>query len=654
MRSKRMKKGQIAEGNVTTVEFPNKGIVMTDEGERVIVKNTIPGQRVSFAVNKVRKGKAEGRLLETVKKSPRETADTCRHFGQCGGCTYQSLPYEEQLKIKETQVRGMIEQAIGDACAYEFLPIRHSPRVLAYRNKMEFSFGDEYKDGPLALGMHKRGSFYDIVTVEDCRIVDGDFRAILMATLAYFREQEISFYHRLRHTGYLRHLLVRKAVKTGEILVDLITTTQDWRNVQEQEPDERAKIEAALLEKQGRCPHAGTVNEEKEKQLLAGWKDVLLALSLEGTLKGVLHTKNDSVADVVKNEGTEVLFGQDYFYEEESGIPMKGLNRLLLAFRDMEYRYLFSGNINGDSLYLETRNVMDRAARIAPFLSYDNDPYLVITDEGRLVYMLDAYTHTNRYPYSQAYNDSGLNYLRNSVKVTVDAYNGEVNFYIFDEKDPIAATYAGIYPSLFKSREEMPGDLRRHVRYPEAMFEIQSLMLQDYHMSNPVVFYNREDRWSFADQIIGAERAAQEPYYTISRLPGETEEEFVMLRNFTPYGRDNMVAWLAGRSDGDNYGKLLLYTFSKGSQIPGPMQVESQIDQDAEISSQLSLWGQSGSDLIRGNMLVYPVDDSLLYVEPLYLSSDKNKYPQLLRIFVYYGDKIVMAESLSEALWPPW
>ena len=164
MRSKRMKKGQIAEGNVTTVEFPNKGIVMTDEGERVIVKNTIPGQRVSFAVNKVRKGKAEGRLLETVKKSPRETADTCRHFGQCGGCTYQSLPYEEQLKIKETQVRGMIEQAIGDACAYEFLPIRHSPRVLAYRNKMEFSFGDEYKDGPLALGMHKRGSFYDIVT----------------------------------------------------------------------------------------------------------------------------------------------------------------------------------------------------------------------------------------------------------------------------------------------------------------------------------------------------------------------------------------------------------------------------------------------------------------------------------------------------------
>ena len=363
MRSKRMKKGQIAEGNVTTVEFPNKGIVMTDEGERVIVKNTIPGQRVSFAVNKVRKGKAEGRLLETVKKSPRETADTCRHFGQCGGCTYQSLPYEEQLKIKETQVRGMIEQAIGDACAYEFLPIRHSPRVLAYRNKMEFSFGDEYKDGPLALGMHKRGSFYDIVTVEDCRIVDGDFRAILMATLAYFREQEIFFYHRLRHTGYLRHLLVRKAVKTGEILVDLITTTQDWRNVQEQEPDERAKIEAALLEKQGRCPHAGTVNEEKEKQLLAGWKDVLLALSLEGTLKGVLHTKNDSVADVVKNEGTEVLFGQDYFYEELLG----------LRFQISPFSFFQTNSFGAEVLYSTAREFIlgDNPDMLADKTVYD-------------------------------------------------------------------------------------------------------------------------------------------------------------------------------------------------------------------------------------------------------------------------------------------
>ena len=340
-----MKKGQVAEGTVKNVEFPNKGIVYTDEGECIIVKNTIPGQRVSFAVNKVRKGKAEARLLETLKKSPFETADTCAHFGACGGCTYQSLPYEEQIKIKEEQVRGMMENAIGDACAYEFLPIKHSPRVLAYRNKMEFSFGDAYKDGPLALGMHKRGSFYDIVTVEDCRIVDGDFRAILMATLSYFREQGISFYHRLRHTGYLRHLLVRKAVKTGEILVDLITTTQEWSNAPVQETDERAKIEAALLEKQGKCPHAGTVSEEKEKLLLDGWKDTILALSLEGTLKGVLHTKNDSVADVVKNEGTEVLSGQDYFYEELLG----------LRFQISPFSFFQTNSLGAEVLYSTAR-----------------------------------------------------------------------------------------------------------------------------------------------------------------------------------------------------------------------------------------------------------------------------------------------------------
>ena len=270
----------------------------------------------------------------------------------------------------------MIEQAIGDACAYEFLPIRHSPRVLAYRNKMEFSFGDEYKDGPLALGMHKRGSFYDIVTVEDCRIVDGDFRAILMATLAYFREQEIFFYHRLRHTGYLRHLLVRKAVKTGEILVDLITTTQDWRNVQEQAPDERAKIEAALLEKQGRCPHAGTVNEEKEKQLLAGWKDVLLALSLEGTLKGVLHTKNDSVADVVKNEGTEVLFGQDYFYEELLG----------LRFQISPFSFFQTNSLGAEVLYQTAREFIGDALPSGT----DAD----IAEHGKIVFDLYSGTGT--------------------------------------------------------------------------------------------------------------------------------------------------------------------------------------------------------------------------------------------------------------------
>lgn len=286
-----MKKGQIAEGRIDHVVFPNKGIAITEEGDRVVVKNTIPGQKVSFLVNKVRKGKAEARLLETVEKSSIEVEPSCPHFGECGGCTYLSLPYEEQLKIKEAQVRGMMEEAIGDKCEYEWLGIKGSPVQAEYRNKMEFSFGDVFKGGPLALGQHKRGSFYDILTVTECQIVDEDFRAILKATVEYFDEKKVPFFHKLTHVGYLRHLLVRKAVKTQEILVDLVTSTQ--------------------------CEGMD------EEALLAGWKDKLCGLSYKGELKGVLHTKNDSLADVVCNDGTDMLYGQDYFYEELLGLKFK-------------------------------------------------------------------------------------------------------------------------------------------------------------------------------------------------------------------------------------------------------------------------------------------------------------------------------------------
>lgn len=288
-----MKKGQIAEGIVERVEFPNKGIAYTADGDRVIVKNTIPGQTVSFAVNKVRKGKAEGRLLQVVEPSALEVDSACPHFGACGGCIYQTLPYEEQLKLKSRQVKKLMDDAINGACEYEFLGIKPSPKQYEYRNKMEFSFGDEYKDGPLALGMHKRGSFYDIVTVTDCQIVDADFRAVLKATLKFFQEHGQKFYHRLSHEGYLRHLLVRKAAKTGEILIDLITTTQN--------------------------PGSSVTEEE----LLQAWADVLCGLSLDGTIRGILHTRNDSVADVVKNEGTDILYGEDFFYEELLGLRFK-------------------------------------------------------------------------------------------------------------------------------------------------------------------------------------------------------------------------------------------------------------------------------------------------------------------------------------------
>ena len=288
-----MKKGQIAEGIVERVEFPNKVIAYTADGDRVIVKNTIPGQKVSFAVNKVRKGKAEGRLLQVVEPSALEVDSACPHFGACGGCIYQTLPYEEQLKLKSGQVKKLMDDVINGACEYEFLGIKPSPKQYEYRNKMEFSFGDEYKDGPLALGMHKRGSFYDIVTVTDCQIVDADFRAVLKATLKFFQEHGQKFYHRLSHEGYLRHLLVRKAAKTGEILIDLITTTQN--------------------------PGSSVTEEE----LLQAWADVLCGLSLDGTIRGILHTRNDSVADVVKNEGTDILYGEDFFYEELLGLRFK-------------------------------------------------------------------------------------------------------------------------------------------------------------------------------------------------------------------------------------------------------------------------------------------------------------------------------------------
>lgn len=329
-----MKKGQIGQGIVERVEFPNKGVVITEEGDKVIVKNTIPGQKVSFGVNKVRKGKAEGRLLEVVEKSALETESPCPHFGECGGCLYQSLPYEEQLNLKMGQVKALLEDAIGDSCEYEFLGIKASPRQFAYRNKMEFSFGDAFKDGPLALGMHKRGSFYDIVTVEQCQIVDTDFRKVLTTTLAYFTETATPFYHRLRQTGYLRHLLVRKATKTGEILIDLVTTTQEHRT-------------AAF--------------QNTEEELLQGWKDALLSAELEGSVKGILHTKNDSVADVVKNEGTEILYGEDFFYEELLG----------LRFKITPFSFFQTNSLGAEVLYSTARDFIQSQQSLEGKVVYD-------------------------------------------------------------------------------------------------------------------------------------------------------------------------------------------------------------------------------------------------------------------------------------------
>lgn len=314
-----MKKGQIIEGTVVRIDFPNKGIVETEDGT-CVVKNALPGQKVRAGVNKVRKGKAEGRLLEVLEKAAVEREDICPHFGQCGGCTYLSFPYEKETEIKEEQVHRLLENVLRKQktpCVWE--KIKESPAVYEYRNKMEFTFGDEVKDGPLALGMHKRGSFYDIVSVTGCQIVDEDYRSILSATKDFFQEKQeqgipVTFYHRLRHEGYLRHLLVRKASKTGEILVALVTTTQ-------------------------------TENFE-EKELLEEYRERLLGLKLRGQIVGILHTRNDSLADVVQNDETDILYGQDFFYEELLG----------LRFRISEFSFFQTNSLSAEVLYRTARD----------------------------------------------------------------------------------------------------------------------------------------------------------------------------------------------------------------------------------------------------------------------------------------------------------
>lgn len=310
-----MKKGQIIEGVVERIDFPNKGIVVCEEGV-CTVKNALPGQKIRAAVNKARHGKSEGRLLEVLESAPRETESPCFHFGACGGCTYLSFPYEESLKIKEGQVRRLLMPMLAAqerACQFE--GIKASPVVFGYRNKMEFTFGDEVKDGPLSLGMHKRGSFYDIVSVTDCQIVEEDYRKILACTRDFFRERpEISFYHRLRHEGYLRHLVVRRAARTGEILAALVTTTQT----------------------------AGFA----EEQLLEDWRGKVLALPLKGELVGLLHVKNDSLADVVLSDETEVLYGRDYFYEELLG----------LKFRISLFSFFQTNSLGAELLYETARD----------------------------------------------------------------------------------------------------------------------------------------------------------------------------------------------------------------------------------------------------------------------------------------------------------
>jgi hypothetical protein len=345
-------------------------------------------------------------------------------------------------------------------------------------------------------------------------------------------------------------------------------------------------------------------------------------------------------------------------YDGQGGITIgNGWRRGLLAIYLRDWRFLFTRDFLPETKVLFRRNIKHRIQAIAPFLRYDNDPYLVTAkvatpgqqDQNYLYWIVDAYTTSDRYPYSDP-GSEGINYIRNSVKVVIDAYHGSVDLYVADPSDPIMITWSTIFPGLFKPLSAMPASLRSHIRYPTDFLKLQSERLMTYHMTDPQVFYNREDQWQIPNEVYGDQPRPVEPYYLITSLPIVPFEEFILLLPYTPRQRTNLIAWLAARSDGENYGKLLLYTFPKERLVYGPEQIEARINQDPVISQQISLWNRQGSRALQGNLLIIPIEQSLLYVEPLYLEATQNSLPTLVRVIVAYENRIVMAPTLEEAL----
>ena len=346
-------------------------------------------------------------------------------------------------------------------------------------------------------------------------------------------------------------------------------------------------------------------------------------------------------------------------YDGAGGINIGNFaRRILFAEYLKDWQMLFTQNFTSETKLLFRRNINRRIRTIAPFLRFDRDPYLVVADtknpeeqqdENYLYWIIDAYTTSDSYPYSDP-GENNFNYIRNSVKVVVDAYNGDVNFYIADADDPLIQTWNKIFPELFKPLGEMPPSLLNHIRYPEDLFSTQSERLLTYHMTDPQVFYNREDQWEIPEEIYGTELRTVAPYYLIMRLPNAKAAEFILLHPYNPTSRPNLIAWLAAHSDEDKYGQLLLYTFPKQKLVYGPNQIEALINQDPVISQQISLWNREGSRAIQGNLLVIPIEQSLLYVEPLYIEAERNSLPILARVIVVYENQIVMAETLEEAM----
>ena len=337
-------------------------------------------------------------------------------------------------------------------------------------------------------------------------------------------------------------------------------------------------------------------------------------------------------------------------YEGNAGIKMNFFNRLVFAIREGSLKLLVSSNINGDSKIIINRNVVDRVHTIMPYLSYENDPYMVTVD-GKLYWIIDAYTVSNLYPYSEPYSEeTNVNYIRNSVKVVIDAYNGNTDYYVIDENDPIAQTYAKIYPTLFKKLDQMPDGLKAHLRYANTLFTIQAKVYGKYHMEDVNVFYQSEDLWDIANEIYGTEKQQIVPNYYIAKLPGESKAEFFNSVPFTPRSKQNMTALMIARNDGDNYGQLVIYQFPKSKTVYGPEQIEAQIDQNTEISKDFTLWASNGTTYRRGNLFVIPINTSVLYVEPVYLEAQNSSIPEVKRIIMAYKDQIAYGETLADCI----
>jgi uncharacterized membrane protein (UPF0182 family) len=335
-------------------------------------------------------------------------------------------------------------------------------------------------------------------------------------------------------------------------------------------------------------------------------------------------------------------------YAGRGGVPLTFWRRATLAWHFSSLKMLLSGDITSSSRILYRRNIVERARRALPFLRLDGDPYLVLTDAGELVWIIDAYTSTTRYPYAARLAD-GTTYMRNSVKITVDAYHGTVTAYIADRSDPLLRTQDRIFPGILQPLDSMPADLRRHLRYPEDLYRAQAALYTTYHMAEPDQFYNREDQWQIPVVDQGRDR---NPFmrHIVMRLPDEQSAEYIFMTPFTPRQKDNLAAWMVARSDGENYGQLMVFQLPKQTVIFGPRQIAARINQDQVIAPQITLWNQQGSEVIQGTLLVIPIEESLLYIRPLYLRAAGGRIPELKRVVVAYQNRIVMEETLDAAL----